>query len=209
MISDKYKLILIHIPKCAGSSIESMFDMKREISDKIYEYEYEIDKHHSVHKKFFVNRQHALASEAVDFYGHARWIEYTKFALVRNTYDRFVSLYKHHMASKLSPQMSFEDFANKFPLNQTGCKEIHFRFSAPQHVWINRPPINLGRVESFNESIQQLCNELGMNFVIPPRRDNKARDRTPYKEFYTNKTRDAIYQYYMIDFKNFNYGKKL
>ena len=71
LISDKYKLAFIHIPKTGGSSIRNMI---RAVDPKCYEYK----EHHSV----------LTESDAAIF------SNYFKFAVVRNSYKLCASFYR-------------------------------------------------------------------------------------------------------------------
>ena len=73
MISDKHKLIFIHIPKCAGCSIEKIFNSS------------------------MMDHQTALEIKSK----HAeKWNSYFKFTIVRNTWERLVSIYHFRKEKK-------------------------------------------------------------------------------------------------------------
>ena len=74
MICHKSKVIFIHIPRTAGTSVEKAF----------------------VGKDWFnidVSTKHIYASTARDYYAEF-WDEYFKFSIVRNPWDRMLSLSK-------------------------------------------------------------------------------------------------------------------
>ena len=80
MISDKHKIIFIHIPRTSGTSIESAFDLNM---DK------EGDKH-------------LRASEIKKKTGSDKWNSYFKFSIVRNPWERFASMYSMPFFRKIN-----------------------------------------------------------------------------------------------------------
>lgn len=75
MISHDYKLIFVHVPKCAGRSVCDIFNQRFDhYTARYYEQEY-----------------------------HKFWQQYTRFTIVRHPLDRLVSLYyyvKEHRRHK-------------------------------------------------------------------------------------------------------------
>lgn len=67
MITHDYKLIFIHIPKCAGRSVSEIFNQRFD---------------------------QFIARHYFDEYKRC-WREYDKFTIVRNPYDRLVSIYHY------------------------------------------------------------------------------------------------------------------
>lgn len=86
MITHDHKIIFVHIPKCAGRSICDIFNQRFDhYTAKYYELEF--------------NRF---------------WKEYTKITIVRNPYDRLVSLYiyikQHRRHANESIAINIQDF---------------------------------------------------------------------------------------------------
>ncbi len=76
MIDHANKVIFIHIPRCAGTSVEKAFTgLDYWMLNPVL--------------------KHAPASVYKAFYDDA-WDEYYKFSIVRNPYDRYRSLWKHY-----------------------------------------------------------------------------------------------------------------
>jgi len=75
MISHKYKVIYIHLPKCGGTSIE------KALTDTGW------------HTKDLHLCQHMTAQETIALYGDKIYETYFKFTIVRNTWDLLVSHY--------------------------------------------------------------------------------------------------------------------
>ena len=88
MIDHANRVIFIHIPRCAGTTIERMF-LGMDFWD--------------------VNpvMKHATSSVYRKFYARY-WKDYYKFSIVRNPYDRFRSMWKHGSEYKLKLNNSGE-----------------------------------------------------------------------------------------------------
>ncbi len=80
-ISDKYKLIFFHLPKCAGKSVVDALDIKTN------------DKSNNVSNiKQTISLGIDLEQVNIDIYPK-KWDSYIKFTVVRNPWDKVVSLY--------------------------------------------------------------------------------------------------------------------
>jgi hypothetical protein len=77
LISDKYKIIFIHIPKNAGTYITTLL--------------YNLDNY--LQRIEYDNSGHITAKKCIEIIGEKKFREYTVFAVVRNIYDKMYSLY--------------------------------------------------------------------------------------------------------------------
>lgn len=91
MISHKYKCIFIHIPKCAGTSVNCFLADNQHFdwTKPNYEYLYGWCPVRKIHL------QHATASQMIelDLVTKEQWESYFKFTIVRNPWDRAYSDY--------------------------------------------------------------------------------------------------------------------
>lgn len=103
IFSYKNNFVFFHIPKCGGTSI---YDMLRDVLDK----------------EIFVEHTHYTYLEAKSLFeknGKKEWFENaTKIAIVRNPFDRMVSLYSyikqhknHHLHYQIK-QLNFNQFCH-------------------------------------------------------------------------------------------------
>ena len=107
-ISDKYKLIFFHLPKCAGKSVTNVLDIKT--SDKTNEVS-------------GLKQTIALGFDIVNWNQQIypqKWDNYMKFTIVRNPWDRVVSLY--HFRKKENDL--YKSFPTEFGTNQMGGDEV-------------------------------------------------------------------------------------
>ncbi len=99
LISDKYRFIFIHNPKCAGTSI---FELLKGHSNFLCRYNSSQPYYYL--RKFFGESallcnfgQHASALELKKKIPEYKWNSYYKFGIVRNPYSRAVSFFYHIM----------------------------------------------------------------------------------------------------------------
>lgn len=109
MITHDHKLIFIHVPKCGGRSICEIFKQRFDHFTHIY---YQTD------------------------YGHF-YPDYQMFSIVRNPYDRYVSMYhyakvhRRHITEPIGSEKSFKEWLIKNIKSFVG----NFRLNSAQAEW--------------------------------------------------------------------------
>lgn len=221
MISHQYKCIFIHIPKCAGTSIEkvlghyTLYDGRRKQdhrslrmierpvpyiklldSDNFIDYlrtiKYYFKPQLNPYNKFNLKKD--------------QYSTYYKFTFVRNPWDRAFSWYKNVMRDEVHSKdlglvnnISFEDFLKG---------NIGVRALRPQTYWIKdyNGNINMdfiGKFENLQNDFNVVAETLNLTqFQLPHelKSDNKS-----YKEFYSDKTKDIVWDFYKEEIKLFDY----
>ncbi len=184
MISHDYKCIFIHIPKCAGTSIEralghldnhkgrggqdhrsirlieeplvlnEVLSSKENIMEVIRRGRYRFRNVANSRNKYTVTKE--------------QYDSYFKFTFVRNPWARAYSWYKnvmrdeyHKNSLNISADISFKDFLKKF--SGTGMLK-------PQMYWIknfsgNIPLDFVGRFENLSEDFEYVCNKINANGI--------------------------------------------
>jgi hypothetical protein len=89
MVSHKHKFIFIHIPKCAGSSVEAAFGIDVNNNTGNREFLFGWDDENKIYL------QHATPQQLLDFnlLTKEQWHGYYKLIIVRNTWDKVMSDY--------------------------------------------------------------------------------------------------------------------
>lgn len=221
MISHQHKCIFIHIPKCAGTSIEKvlghydLYDGRRKQDhrslrmvekpvqylklfndDNLLEYlktiKYKFKPQLNPYNKLNLKKEH--------------YNSYFKFTFVRNPWDRAFSWYKNVMRDEVHSKdlglvnnISFEDFLKG---------NIGVRALRPQTYWIKdyNGNINMdfiGKFENLQNDFNVVAETLNLTqFQLPHelKSDNKS-----YKEFYSDKTKDIVWDFYKKEIKLFDY----
>jgi hypothetical protein len=202
-ISHTHKLIFVHNPKCAGTSIIRYFDME--------------------------DWGHANASESKDRYSKY-WDEYKKFTVVRNPWDRFYSNYRyaimeesyyHSKIETINPNykegenrdvffkkaphpdynnvkdLTFEEYVDYWYSGYSYNLNIHHR---PQLEYIH-PEVKIIRYENLE---QELSNWLGEKIKLPL--INPSTPKQPQSP-YTPELISKVEKIYLPDIKALCYDR--
>ena len=193
MISHSLKCIFVHIPKCAGSSINQELNLK------------------SV----------GFSGHSPMSY-HSEYSDYLSFTFVRNPYDRIVSAYKYFrklkkghrwykrnsIISDAANQMNFKEFVYHIPdfmklmKREEGSFEsgIHFQ---PFYYFIDEPVKHIGRFENIQRDFIKIRRSLDLPLKSLPK--TNSTNNLNYRELYIEETKNLVYNIYQEDIKKYNY----
>lgn len=188
---DDSQSIFIHIPKCAGVS---------------------------VNKSLYGNLAggHASYSDYTKIFSPKELSKYFKFTFVRNPWDRVVSAYfflqkggfnakdKAWFDKELSQFPTFEEFVTQWLSKENIQKGLHFK---PQYHYIcdSKGAIQvdyIGYMETINDDFDKIKGYLGLNVTLP--KNNKG-EHSSYIKYYTPETQKIVADVYDIDIKMFGY----
>jgi hypothetical protein len=204
MIIDKEKLIFIHIPKNAGSSIKKYL---------VGEDEFNKFKRPWDHKTI-----NDIKNEDFDKYK-----SYKKFAIVRNPYDRVVSwfayLKRYRLDNDLLNTYQYDSKTNSYKIIETvkapveefknwildpysdfNKTTIILDLLKSQHKWIDES-VTILKYENLNSELSNFFNKK----IKLPKINNTSRFNVI--NYYDKKSLDIVYNRYKQDFKKFNYKK--
>jgi len=190
-ISQAHKVIFIHVPKNAGTSITDAFQM----SDFGHHYyNYYVEKY------------------------PAQWSAYQKFAIIRNPWDRFVSCYEYarmqesywhsvtgkarynvHPDYETLKDLSFKETVDLF---FSGSIKLKHQGWSLQHDYIIN---NAGNIcVDFLIQYDNVNHEIKSRFGVELPVVNKSK-RLEYKSYYTHDLVEKIAEIYQKDIKKFNF----
>ncbi len=210
MISHEHKIIFIHIPKCAGSSIEKYFRAKW-FSWKEPNYDYLL----GWCPKRKIHLQHATAQQMLEMelVDEQTWNSYYKFAFVRNPWDRAYSDYfwlmkdlkvKDIFKNYLLKKGQFKHF-----LTDPSIKEYRGDHLIPQIDFIN---VNnsiavdfIGRFESFQNDFNELKFRLGLEKEMLLHEKQSKKLFSHYSHFYNQRSKKLVAEIYLDDISAFEY----
>ncbi|MBE7213924.1 sulfotransferase family protein [Shewanella benthica] len=204
MISDKHKCIFVHIPKVAGTSIESLiWPGQRDVPELWMGF---IDKFHNKYQTGGL--QHLLASQIKLEVGRECFDSYFKFSFVRNPWDKVISQYRY-----MSNRVDLREFIGM----SSACslteylhliiKKEHVQWM-PQHQFIldhNGECLVdfVGHFESFNLDADIVLRKLDLQKEIP---HLNSSNRIEYQSYYDAETIGMVADMYKTDIKLFNYS---
>jgi hypothetical protein len=217
MISHKHKSIFIHIPKCAGSSIETAFGIDVNVNELNNEYLFGWDPTNKIYL------QHATPQQLLDhnFVTPQQWDTYYKFIIVRNTWDKVMSDFFWFKETKrfsgsfddyLYGKNDFSKFMNKGEKKYRGdhlTSQIDFMF-------LNSEQINFDKIINFDkknldQEFDGLVKDLELSEDFFKRKVQVGKKfKKHYSKFYTNKMKNQVYKKYKsdVDFFDFNFEDK-
>jgi hypothetical protein len=114
MISLIHKTIFVHIPKCAGQSVESTFlkDISPDLNHDSHRHLLGcFEKPPSWDAAYPSRLAHLTAAQytSLAFVSQSQWDSYFKFSTIRDPIERCVSMWRYHLYT----EMSFPDFINE------------------------------------------------------------------------------------------------
>lgn len=200
-IEKSKKFIFVHIPKTAGHSIRSLYNTK-----------YTTHVPCSWYRKYDPDTKH-----------------YYKFTVIRNPWERLVSLYHHYNTrvhypnSKLFKLYSnFEEFVTDLPnvkiltieetikyshdrvfLNNPNAEKVLSYNFQPQVYWIDDDINQIIRLENLNEDTKLLCQKINIKHKAAPHL-NKS-NHLNYRKCYNESTKKIVEKIYAQDISKFGY----
>lgn len=210
MISHKHKCIFIHIPKTAGTSINSFFHPGVAFHYNNPDYE----RLFGWCSKRKLHMQHATAKQLLEteLITEEEWKTYFKFTFVRNPWDRAYSDYLF-IQDFSGIKGSFKSFLNKEKefkhiLTDNSGSNFLGDHLLPQTDFFDKKNYKLdfiGRFENFQADIQLILDKLDVNKEFNEHQ-NKSKRIKNYADFYTNSKAKMIYEKYANDILKLNYS---
>ena len=214
----EHKILFIHIPKCAGTSVERILNINKDsefytesLTSKVLA---DLPLNNFTDEEYRLcaskNKQHYTYKELVKILPKNIIENFQKIAIVRNPYDRIVSEYCYS-SRIVNTCKDFEEFV-KTALNldlytrnwlYDGHLETQTSFLINEQKNFN----SINKIFKFEEL--DACFDY-FNKIIDKKQKFHARaniNRKPYAEYYTSELKEIVYNFYRNDFINFNYPR--
>ena len=226
LLSHHHKTIFVHIPKCAGQSVETAF-----LSDLGLKWETRAPlllRHNKTPELGPPRLAHLIARDYVRhrYVPQEMFNAYYRFAIVRNPWSRTVALYRH-----LQLSMTFHEFVSVWLTDQFAKGEAaeKYWFVKPQMEFIahrgEKLVDDIIRFERLDEEFPRVVAATGLkaalphvnksadalrrpkrfsvnSFFVPSRRETHGR----WKEFYQSDIAALVNRLYAADVSGFGYS---
>ncbi len=214
-ISHRRRCVFVHIPKTGGTSIEHALGMRarhaRESRKKMFGPVLSDDLRAMELSSGFL--QHLTMRELLRLHPHDALHGYFSFAIVRNPWDRMVSIYfrpDRDMLEQARAQgvelegLEFGDFVEA----SMDVEHAHLR---PQHEYVTDDAGHVivdlvGRFETLEASFQEVRERLGVRRRLPVKYASPSRPSRDHRPHYTERTRALVAERYARDIEIFDYA---
>lgn len=209
MIIDNKRIIFIHIPKCAGSSVEELFGVK---PFPLHTPNYKNLTGWDNKNKIFL--QHTSIDNIINhnLIEKEKVSDYLKFTIVRNPWDRALSSYLS-LINDTKINDSFENFIyrkGKYRNVLTKKENIYYRgdYANTQSYYLdNNNNIEMDYIIRFEElsTINEVLKKIGLDKSFP--HTNQTPNKKNYKLFYRENPNfiGMVEEVYGVDIAKFNY----
>lgn len=210
-ISHSDKWIFLAVPRTGSTTVRKLLDDYSDIR--------------SIHitkiSKEFPFYHHISALELKNIFEIRgwKWEDYTKFCIVRNPFDRIVSLYYHHLKmrknvakksflkrikDKVISEPSFEDFVFQInPGNRLTTSLKNFICDQSGNVLVD----DILKFENLESDIPKYLNKLSTQINIDSIPHlNASKGRLKYRKYYGPDTKKKIAELYYYEIEKFAYS---
>lgn len=210
MINREKKLLFIHIPKNAGTSIErSLF------KDFSFSNNFSKDILFGYDKNTCINLQHATVEQLLEYRYISRkdLCEFNSFAIVRNPFSRALSGYFWLMRD-LSIKDSFTNFLlekgafSKLNLSFQNKHVLDHFYTQSEFVLVDN---NIGvkdllKFENLPTDFKHYMDKMGFNYKLGGHFKKNNKGKLELMKYLTKENVSIIQEKYKVDFENFGYN---
>jgi hypothetical protein len=219
IVSNKCNYLFVHVPKNSGNSLwQSLLERERfgkfflmqkrlhmrlsnggknKLIEKIILSPNKLNKELDLFAKT-LESAHAKIDEIAKIIDEDRLDKIFKFGVVRNPWDRAVSLYCYHQYDPNIRKMSFYDY-----LLDKGERGMLSQMS-----WFERDNVNIMdailKQENLSEELPELMKKLGIKNFNLSHKNSSNRD-SDYRKYFNDKEIELVNKYSQKEISKFNY----
>lgn len=183
MILDDKKLAFIHIPRTGGSSIEvALAGQDWWLIDP--------------------DTKHLSVGMTRNLMGEEKWGTYFKFSIVRNPWDRVISMFATGWWEKETDSESSHSLRNFIARLSPHPHEKHG--SLHYHEILDGAIDYIARFETLNQDFDYICHRLGATDMILPHCERTTREH--YSNYYDEETAALVANVFKKDIELYRYS---
>lgn len=216
----EHKILFIHIPKCAGTSIEHILKMTNK--ENLYTEQLKLENYNLLPINNFTDEEFRMcASKNPQHYTYRELTKilpidivenYKKISIVRNPFDRLVSEY-YYREGHVKIHRNFECFVKtSLNLDQYTRNWLYDGHLETQTSFLINKEKNFNSIDKiFNFEDMKSCFKYiqdltGIKQTAHLRSSsNRISCGKTWEEYYTSELKEIVYSFYKEDFINFNY----
>lgn len=192
LINHRSKIISVSVPKTGSTSLHYA------LMDALGE-EFRT-------KSPFPAVYHMPAADIKRVMGPRKFESYFSFGVVRNPFDRMVSLYhdfrdqRHHIQAKTFDDFILEEFKSCWQNDVHFLPQVFFLYAESEKI--------TSKIYFFESGLDSIINDISLNFDLGEAKIGHARKshRNPWESYYTNpKVAATVIEHYKVDFETFSY----
>ena len=208
MISDRYQLIFVHIPKCGGTSFESIiWDDSERTEENLWMGI--VDKYHNKYQTGGL--QHLKSLQIRHCIGRRKFDDYFKFALVRNPFSKAVSQFKSMSERRdlrkfigMKKNDNFLAYLEKIS-NRSHVQweqQVSFIYDYYGNCLVDY----VGKFEEIDLAFKDVAKRVGLHSSKELPHINKSNSFEDYRSYYCEKSRALVEDMYKEDIDVFGYS---
>ena len=179
LLSKEHKFCFVHIPRTGGASIRWALYPHSDLAIT--------GKRPTMHKPL----------------RKGEYTDYFKFTIVRNPWERYVSLWKFLRGRNDKEglrHVTFDDFMHQHLMP----KRFRYKFYPHNQMFYGVDLVDyVGRFEKLEKSFVHICKQIGI--PAPTLQHRHYEGEYFYDKYYTDETRDFVAEYCKEEIERFNY----
>jgi len=211
LISHRHRFIFIHVNKVAGTSIASALEPHSDFRSYSAGFGGSLMRRIAARSSFFFPHahypNHIKMKNLKRLLPRRIYLNYFKFAFVRNPWDRYISNYFYNRQYTNAPlHLEANAVSNLEQFMYRNQKDRLF----PQVEYLYDRKGNclvdfVGRYETLNESFDEISNQL--NLIIKLKKQNTT-NHSNFRTYFSDSTENLIRSWYRKDIQTFDYEFK-
>ena len=202
-------IMFVDIPRTSSTSLRIQLAKAHKIYAKAYYKSHDLTAISS--PSHLCLPPHLPATVIRGYLGIDVWQQVFSFSIVRNPWDRMVSIYRYRVEREQETH-SFEEFVRELRTPRLHLPDSflhweHWRLSQTSFLSDEMDQIMVNQVYRF-ENLADTYSDLSRRLEVPisPAIRLEPTDRhKDYREYYSDRTRQTVSQYYAQDIENFGY----